>query len=261
MGGHMFAKIKNTDKDQSVTSEAVWNSDWSAECDKAEKECLSPEREKERLKDLVCQAGIRIILRQICNISDNDPSTKETPRRVVAALKEMTQGYKQNPKQILSTAFEESDCDEIVIVRDIPFVSLCEHHLLPFVGTVDIGYLPSKVSKKWVDDSDPLKAMSEVMGEGPSRYRIVGLSKLARLVDCFAQRLQLQERLTTLIANAIMDEPLKAQGVIIVVNAQHACMGCRGVKKPNTTMTTSCCLGVMRDDNTARQEFLMLCNS
>lgn len=155
---------------------------------------------------------------------------RETPARVVRSLREMTVGYQQSAKEILSKVFDESH-DEVVILKDIPFTSLCEHHLLPFTGTVDIGYIPGK---------------------------LVGLSKLARLVDCFSQRLQLQERLTRQIAEAI-DQHLEAKGTAVVVKARHGCMSCRGVRKPGSEMVTSAMLKVFRDNPTARAEFLHLC--
>lgn len=155
---------------------------------------------------------------------------KGTPGRVVRALREMTSGYAVDPKEVLSTCFEQY-YDEMVILRGIEFASMCEHHMLPFVGEVDVGYVPGKV---------------------------VGLSKLARLVDCFAKRLQIQERMTLQIAEAIR-EHLDAKGVAVVVRARHSCMGCRGVKKPGAEMVTSAMLGVLREKSEARAEFLALC--
>lgn len=163
-----------------------------------------------------------------------DPSRqglRETPARVCRALRSMTEGYGESPEAILGTVFEES-YDEIVVLRDIPFASLCEHHMLVFTGTADIGYLP-----------------------GPKG--VVGLSKLARLVDCFAKRLSVQEKMTRQIAEAIRDH-LQAKGVAVVVRAQHSCMSCRGIKKPGSTMLTSSCLGVFRDNPAARAEFFAL---
>lgn len=157
----------------------------------------------------------------------------DTPARVVRAWAEMTTGYKEDPAAILSRVFEEPT-DEIVIARKIPFTSLCEHHLLPFVGTVDVGYLPSTNGK------------------------IVGLSKLPRLVDCFARRLQVQERMTRQVATSIM-EHLQAQGAAVVVRAVHSCLACRGAKKPGAEMVTSVMLGVFREKQEARAEFLELC--
>lgn len=155
---------------------------------------------------------------------------RDTPGRVTKALKEMTKGYADDPKQILARTFEQP-YDEVIVVRGIPFTSLCEHHVLPFIGTVDIGYLPGKV---------------------------VGLSKLPRLVECFSQRLQLQERMTRQIADAIQLY-LEAQGTAVVVKAAHNCMACRGVKKSGVEMVTSCMLGVFREKPEARAEFLSLC--
>ncbi len=172
--------------------------------------------------------AVRILLYHI----GEDPTRNgllDTPRRVAKAYREMTVGYKQDPAQILSVTFEEQ-YDEVIILRNTPFVSLCEHHCLPFIGAVDIGYLPGKV---------------------------VGLSKLARLVDCFAKRLQIQERMTKEIAGAISDH-LQAKGVAVVVRAEHSCMACRGVQKPGASMITSVMTGIFRDKSEARAEFLSL---
>ena len=154
---------------------------------------------------------------------------RNTPGRVVRALYEMTRGQTESPEQILSTTFNEP-CDEMVVLSGIAFTSLCEHHLLPFTGTVDVGYIPGKV---------------------------VGLSKLARLVDCFARRLQIQERLTAQIADSL-ETCLEAQGVAVIVRGQHACMACRGVRKAGATMVTSAMRGFLKDNPTTRAEFLEL---
>jgi GTP cyclohydrolase I len=153
----------------------------------------------------------------------------ETPRRVVQALREMTGGYAEEPSDILSKTFEESS-DELIVLRGIEFSSICEHHLLPFHGTVSVGYLPGDV---------------------------VGISKLARLVHCLARRLQIQERLTRQVADAV-SEHLHARGAAVVVRAHHLCMGCRGVRLPGTELITSAMLGVLRDDAVTRAEFLRL---
>lgn len=153
-----------------------------------------------------------------------------TPTRVVKALREMTAGYQDDPKQILSTTFEQV-FDEMIVLKGIRFHSLCEHHLLPFSGTATVGYLPSD--------------------------RVVGISKLARLVECFSKRLQIQERLTDQISGAIM-EHLAARGAGVVIRAKHHCMGCRGVKQPDTDMVTSSMLGFFRTDAQARAEFFSL---
>jgi GTP cyclohydrolase I len=153
---------------------------------------------------------------------------KDTPARVARAWREMTQGYHQDPQKILGRVFEQ-DCDEMVILKGIRFYSNCEHHLLPFYGEATIGYLPGKV---------------------------VGISKLARLTLCFARRLQIQERLTRQIADAVM-EHLEARGVGVIVKAHHLCMGCRGVQQAGTEMVTSAMLGFLRDNAEARNEFLL----
>jgi len=153
-----------------------------------------------------------------------------TPERVVRAWRELTAGYADDPAEILSRTFEETS-DEMIILRGISFHSMCEHHLLPFQGTAAVGYLPGKV---------------------------VGISKLARLVHCFARRLQIQERMTRQIADAVQ-EHLGARGVGVIVRAQHLCMACRGVRQEETEMVTSAMLGTLRSDATSRAEFLRLC--
>lgn len=156
----------------------------------------------------------------------------KTPARVEKALREVTVGYTQDARAILRSAiFDASDSKGVVIVRDIPFYSLCEHHLLPFFGQVHIAYLPG--------------------------IHITGLSKLARAVDVYARRLQVQERLTRQIAEAVNDA-LDAQGVIVIVEAQHMCMQMRGVEKPGTVTTTIAATGCYENDSTCRQEVLSL---
>lgn len=156
----------------------------------------------------------------------------KTPKRFLKAFVEMTEGYKTNPADVLSTFFDAEGYDEMVILKDIDFKSLCEHHLLPFSGTAAIGYIPDK--------------------------RIIGLSKLARLVECFSKRLQVQERMTVQIANSLSGV-LAPKGVGVIIRAHHSCMSCRGVKKSNSTMVTSSLLGKMREDHSVRAEFLSLC--
>jgi GTP cyclohydrolase I len=156
----------------------------------------------------------------------------DTPARVARALRELTSGYEQDPAEILGTTFEESS-DELITLRGISFHSTYEHHLLPFYGTATVGYLPG---------------------------RVVGISKLARLVNCFARRLQIQERLTRQIAEAV-EEHLQARGVGVVISAHHLCMGCRGVMQPETEMVTSAMLGTLRENATTRGEFLSLSRS
>jgi GTP cyclohydrolase I len=173
------------------------------------------------------QNAVRLLL---ASVDDPDrEGIQDTPGRVVRALFEMTRGQMEDPAKILSTTFNEP-CDEMIVLNNIAFTSLCEHHLLPFTGTVDIGYIPGKV---------------------------VGLSKLARLVDCFARRLQIQERLTTQIADSL-ETYLEAQGVAVIVRGHHACMSCRGVRKAGATMVTSAMRGFLKDNATARAEFLEL---
>lgn len=162
-----------------------------------------------------------------------DPSREgliETPARVVKAWSELTVGYAMDPAFILSKTFDVS-CDEMVVVRGIRFASTCEHHLLPFIGEATVAYLPTD--------------------------RVVGLSKMARLVECYAKRLQVQERMTDQIANAML-EHLKPRGVGVVVKAHHLCMGCRGVRQPGAEMVTCATHGAFRTDQSARAEFLSL---
>ncbi len=151
-----------------------------------------------------------------------------TPSRVLRSLTELTAGYADDPASILSTVFTEQH-DQMVVVDGVEFTSLCEHHLLPFVGTAVVGYVP--------------------------RGKVVGLSKLARLVECYARRLQVQERMTEQIAVALM-EHLAPEGAGVVVRAHHSCMGCRGVRKPSARMTTSALYGIMRYSAETRAEFL-----
>jgi GTP cyclohydrolase I len=175
--------------------------------------------------------AVLALLRGI-GVDVNDDGLKETPTRVVKALLEMTSGYDEKPGEILSTRFK-ADYDELVILKDIGFTSLCEHHLLPFIGTATVAYIPDEF--------------------------VVGISKLARITHCFAKRLQLQERMTTQIASAI-DDFLNPIGVGVIVKAQHQCMACRGVRQSNSTMVTSAMRGAMRNDGMARTEFLRLSN-
>lgn len=154
-----------------------------------------------------------------------------TPERVAKALAFMTQGYQQNIDHLLNGALFPIEYDEMVIVKDIDFFSLCEHHLLPFFGKVHVGYLPNK--------------------------KVVGLSKIPRIVDMFARRLQVQERLTTQIAETLKSK-LDANGVGVVIEAQHLCMMMRGVEKQNTVAVTSSMLGAFRSQQQTRLEFLKL---
>ncbi len=163
-----------------------------------------------------------------------DPSRaglKGTPGRVSRALRELTDGYHVAPEDVVAGAIFEQDYDEMVLVKDIPFYSLCEHHMLPFFGTCHVGYLP--------------------------KGRVVGLSKIPRLVETFAHRLQLQERLTKEIAEAL-NVAVTPRGVGVVVEARHLCMEMRGVQKTGGQLITSCMLGTFRRDARTRAEFLDL---
>ena len=154
-----------------------------------------------------------------------------TPERAARALEFLTQGYRQNPEEIINGAIFDSDASEIILVKDIELYSLCEHHLLPFIGRAHVAYIPNG--------------------------KVIGLSKVARIVDVFARRLQIQENLTTQIAEALMDA-LAPSGVAVVVEAKHLCMMMRGVEKQNSVMKTSCLLGTFKDDARTRSEFLSL---
>lgn len=156
-----------------------------------------------------------------------------TPHRAAEAMKYVTRGYGEDLKTVVNGAIFHEDTDDMVIVRDIEFFSMCEHHLFPFYGHATIGYIPDG--------------------------RIIGLSKLARITDMFARRLQVQERLTVQIAEAIQ-EVLQPRGVAVVLEARHLCMIARGVEKKNSDMVTSHVLGVFRSDRATRAEFMNLIN-
>ena len=155
----------------------------------------------------------------------------KTPERVIRAFKFLTEGYHKDVDELFNDAFFEEDYDEMVVVRDIELYSICEHHLLPFFGKAHVAYIPNR--------------------------RIVGLSKIPRLVDLFARRLQVQERMTKEIAETMM-EKLDPRGVAVVIEARHLCMVMRGVEKQHSSMTTSHMLGAFRDAQSTRMEFLNL---
>ena len=156
----------------------------------------------------------------------------DTPKRVAAAYEDWFSGYKNNPVEYLARTFEEVEgYDEMIVLRDIQFESHCEHHMAPIIGKTHVGYLP--------------------------RNKVVGISKLARVVEVYARRLQLQERLTNQIADSLM-RALRPKGVMVVVEAEHLCMKMRGVEKQNSTMKTSVMLGTFRQSQATRMEYLQL---
>ena len=155
----------------------------------------------------------------------------DTPKRVAKSYEFLTRGYRQNLEEVVNGALFEAESDDMVIVRDIEFFSLCEHHMLPFFGRCHVGYIPNK--------------------------KIIGVSKVARIVDLFARRLQVQERLTKQISEALM-EILDAEGVGVVMEARHLCMQMRGVEKQHSEMTTSAMLGSFRRELATRNEFTRL---
>lgn len=176
--------------------------------------------------------AVRVLLRSLGEDIGRD-GLLETPRRVVKAMRELTAGYNVDVAKLLTTTFEmDRPIDQLVVTGGIRVVSLCEHHMLPFTGSAVVGYLP-------------------VAG------RVVGLSKIARVVDAFARRLQVQERLTEEIADAIWDN-LVPSGVGVVIRAHHSCMGIRGANQPTAIMTTSALRGVLLDKPAARAEFMAL---
>jgi GTP cyclohydrolase I len=177
---------------------------------------------------------VRELVRQILTELGEDPEREglqRTPKRVDRALHFLTAGYHQDIDELLNGALFEEKYNEMVIVKDIDFYSLCEHHLLPFYGKCHVAYIPNG--------------------------KVVGLSKIPRIVDVFARRLQLQERLTTQIAKAIM-KALQPEGVAVVTEARHLCMMMRGVQKQNTVVTNSALLGIFHDDRACREEFMQL---
>jgi GTP cyclohydrolase I len=186
-------------------------------------------------RDAAIPAEVLDAVRTLIRWAGDDPAREgliDTPGRVSRAYKEYFRGYLEDPKAHLARTFEEvGGYDEIVLLRDIPFHSHCEHHMAPIIGKAHVAYLP--------------------------RDKVVGISKLARVTQGYAKRLQVQERLTAEIADAIW-ERLAPKGVAVVVEASHACMSARGVLKPGVTMTTSRMMGVFREDVRAREEVLKL---
>ena len=176
------------------------------------------------------EASIRALLKAIGE-DPNREGLRDTPERYARALKFLTQGYRTRLDDIVNGAIFTSTSDEMVIVRDIELYSLCEHHLLPFIGRAHVAYLPNR--------------------------KVIGLSKIPRIVDMFARRLQIQENLTQQIARCVQ-KVTKAKGVGVVIEAKHLCMMMRGVEKQNSSMTTSAMLGRFRGDHRTRTEFLTL---
>lgn len=158
---------------------------------------------------------------------------RETPQRAAKAMQFLTHGYSQSLEELVNGAVFVSDTDEMVLVKDIELYSMCEHHLLPFIGKCHIAYMP--------------------------RGKVLGLSKFARIVDMYARRMQIQENLTRQIAEAVQ-QVTEARGVAVVIEARHMCMMMRGVEKQNSSMTSSVMLGAFRDNQATRHEFLMLVN-
>ncbi|WP_288038888.1 GTP cyclohydrolase I FolE [Acidiphilium sp.] len=177
------------------------------------------------------EAAIRTLIRWAGDDADRE-GVRDTPARVARAYEDFFRGYGEDPEAILSRTFEETEgYDEMVLLRDIRVESHCEHHMVPIIGVAHVAYLPNR--------------------------RVVGISKLARVVDAYARRLQIQEKLTAQIANTI-NEVLQPRGVAVVIEAGHECMSTRGVHKPGVSMVTSRMLGAFRDDPSTRREFLAM---
>ena len=192
--------------------------------DRAETGPVKPSRKE-------TEEAVRVLLRWAGDDPER-PGLLGTPDRVVRAYEEYFQGYSEDPHELLGRTFDETEgYDEIVILKDIPFASHCEHHIAPIIGKVHVAYLPST--------------------------KVVGISKLARLVETYARRLQIQEKLTAQIANTL-NEVLQPRGVAVVVEAAHECMTTRGIDKPGVNMVTSRMVGAFRDDPSTRREFLAM---
>jgi GTP cyclohydrolase I len=179
-------------------------------------------------------AGMEESFRELLEAVGEDPQRQgllRTPQRAAVAFEFLTNGYRQGLDEIVNDAIFDSDASEIILVKDIELYSLCEHHLLPFIGKAHVAYIPNG--------------------------KVIGLSKVARIVDVFARRLQIQENLTTQIADALM-KTLRPNGVAVVIEAKHLCMMMRGVEKQNSVMKTSCLLGSFKEDARTRAEFLAL---
>jgi GTP cyclohydrolase I len=175
------------------------------------------------------EKAIKDILQAVGENPDRE-GLKLTPKRVASMYAELLSGDREDPAEYVKSVFKEK-CDEVILLRDIPFYSMCEHHLMPFIGQAHVAYLPADF--------------------------VVGVSKLARIVDCFAKRLQVQERLTAQIAD-FLNEHLRPQGVAVVLEASHSCMTIRGIKKPGSVMVTSALRGIFKKDPRSRAEVLSL---
>jgi GTP cyclohydrolase IA len=186
-------------------------------------------KQKKKVDEARIEKAVREILSAVGEDLNRD-GLKDTPARVARMYGELLAGMRDDPNIHISRVFNEN-YDEIVLLRDIPFYSMCEHHLMPFIGSAHVAYLPSG--------------------------KILGVSKLARIVDCFARRLQTQERLTYQIADCLMTN-LKPQGVAVVLEASHSCMTIRGIKKPGSVMVTSAVRGLFRKDPRSRNEIMSL---
>ena len=194
-------------------------------------------REKETAEALAKREEISALVRRLLELLGEDPNRdglRHTPERVERALRFLTDGYEKDPEKAINAAYYSIAYDEMVIVKDIEFFSLCEHHMLPFFGRCHVAYIPNE--------------------------KVVGLSKLPRLVNLYAHRLQLQERLTNQIARTIW-ERLEPRGVGVILEARHFCMMMRGVEKKTSVTVTSAMLGLFRDNARTRQEFLSLVGS
>src|SRR6201989_864147 len=193
-----------------------------------------PDAPAERPSREEAEAAVRVLIRW----AGDDPAREgllDTPGRVVRAYEEFFAGYTQSPHDILARTFSEvQGYDEMIVLKDIRFESYCEHHMVPIIGRAHVAYLPNK--------------------------RVVGISKLARLVDAFAKRLQIQEKMTAQIADTL-NEVLQPKGVGVILEASHQCMSTRGVHKPGAAMVTSRMLGTFRTDASTRREFLSIVNS
>src|SRR5437764_4072266 len=198
---------------------------------------LEMKKRPQREPSVLTNASMAELVREMLDRVGEDPNREglqRTPDRVAASMQFLTRGYSQSAEEILRKALFTVNYDEMVIVKDIEMFSLCEHHMLPFFGKVHVAYLP--------------------------KGKVIGLSKLPRLVDVFARRLQVQERLTTQIAEAIQNT-IEPQGVGVVIEARHLCMMMRGVEKQHSSAVTSSMLGVFRDEHETREEFLSLIRS